>query len=98
MFRYSAGAGDSAAALRIYSPETEVDLGEPEAWSIADVAVATSINVHSVRLITGPDGHWQFDELKIGTSWAAVLPSTVLPAIGPADDARMQATAAADQR
>lgn len=85
VFRFSASPSDRSAALRVYPPGAAVDSGEPDAWSIADVAAARSMTVRSVRLITGNNGQWQFDELKIGSSWAAVLPSTAVPQTAPTD-------------
>ncbi len=61
--------------LRVYRSGEQLDTGEPVIWTVTGKSAGKKFKSESIRLIVGPSTSWQFDELKIGSTWQSVLPA-----------------------
>lgn len=66
--------GDDEVFLRLYHEGESLDFVEPADWSVIGRGLRSHAKLDLVLLTgTGQSRHW-FDELRIGTSWRAVVP------------------------
>lgn len=61
-----------SASLRLYRNGEDVDLSEPDTWTVHNNQAGALLDITSVRITSGSKGAWFVDELRIGTSWEAV--------------------------
>ncbi|MEM6691567.1 MAG: FecR family protein [Planctomycetota bacterium] len=79
VLRYLPNSPVSEANFRVYASGELVDRIEPTVWSVGAQSNHVS-SINSIRINSGEDGLWQVDELKIGTSWSAIVsPETRKP-------------------
>ena len=76
VFRYRVHQQESTAALRVYVPGDRVDDSQPDVWTVGDVRSVPASGFQTLRFTAGEGGGWQVDELKIGTTWSAVVRAT----------------------
>ncbi|MEM9702638.1 MAG: iron dicitrate transport regulator FecR, partial [Planctomycetota bacterium] len=73
ILKCSADAEDRIAGLRAYAPGSSVSIEEPSVWTEARLAAPGPQRLSSLRISADQSSDWQIDELKIGTSWSAVV-------------------------
>ena len=79
--------GKDEVFFRIYQEGESLDILEPAQWSIVARGVRSAARLDLLLLTsTGRTRRW-FDELRIGTSWRAVVPIDRRTRIGPTVDA-----------
>jgi ferric-dicitrate binding protein FerR (iron transport regulator) len=76
VFKYVADNQDSTASLRIYGPNSTVDLDEPTVWTVVSSSSVTPTNFTAIRFTAGQSRDWQVDELKVASSWSSVVMAT----------------------
>jgi hypothetical protein len=75
-------AGEDEIFFRTYEEGESLDIVEPADWSIASRGVRSDAALDLVLLTSTGDTRRWFDELRIGTSWRAVVPITRRTRIG----------------
>tara|TARA_R110001592_G_scaffold332242_1_gene615505 strand:+ start:5925 stop:7529 length:1605 start_codon:yes stop_codon:yes gene_type:complete len=73
VLKFDAEKKGGNAMLRIYSPDSTVDLNEPDTWSVASRSSDSIPDFKAIRITTGKSRDWEIDELKVGSSWSAVV-------------------------
>lgn len=73
VFRYEAHARDAVGSLRIYRPGDAVESISPTAWTAHGTAAPAPIGFKSLRITLGTGSATHVDELRVGTSWSAVV-------------------------
>jgi hypothetical protein len=74
--------GEDEVYFRLYQEGDSLDIVEPAEWSIVSRGVRSDARLDLLVLTsTGPMRRW-FDELRIGTSWRAVVPIDQLRIMG----------------
>lgn len=73
VFRYEAHARAAVGSLRIYRPGDAVDSIPPTAWTAHGTAAPAAIGFKSLRITLGTGSATHVDELRISTSWSAVV-------------------------
>jgi hypothetical protein len=66
--------GEDEVYFRLYQEDDSLDIVEPAEWNIVSRGIQSDARLDLLVLTsTGPTRRW-FDELRIGTSWRAVVP------------------------
>lgn len=73
VFQYAVDDLQSTASLRVYHPGEVVDQNGPTTWTVTGSSSSHSPRFVSLRLATGRAAHWHVDELRIASSWYAVV-------------------------
>ena len=63
----------TTSSLRIYLPGERVEESEPSSWTVGGVEGSIEHAPASIRITASESTTWQVDELKIGTTWPAVV-------------------------
>lgn len=61
--------------VRLFSPCQTIPAEEPSGWSVASRPVIATTSFDTVQIQTDTSTPIVFDELRIGTTWAAVAPT-----------------------
>lgn len=73
IFQYTVAAGQSTASLRVYHPGEIVDPNGPTTWTVSSSSTTPVPQVASLRLTAGRGAHYHVDELRIASTWQAVV-------------------------
>jgi len=77
----SAAGNDQASYIRYY--ETQTVNTEPTAWTLTSNGIDLGSVGSTVKLFGGSDRTIQYDEIRLGTTWASVIPEpTTLGLLG----------------
>lgn len=63
----------STASLRVYHPGEVVEQNGPTTWTVTGSSSSHSPRFVSLRLAAGQTAHWHLDELRIASTWYAVV-------------------------
>lgn len=79
VFHYAVDDGQSTASLRVYHPGEVVDQIGPTTWTVSGSSASHVPQVASLRLAAGRSAHWHVDELRIASTWHAVVTNKHAP-------------------
>lgn len=73
VLKYVTERRGATAGLRVYNPGSSIDLSEPMVWTEASSSFAPRASFSALRISAAQSRDWQVDELRIGSSWSAVV-------------------------
>lgn len=74
VFRLERRGESVQASVRFFHASEPFPSIEPNIWTIENRSVQKDFQARAIRVGVGRGAVWEIDELKVGTSWASVLP------------------------